>query len=162
MGVKLPWPHIGDPQLASLTSAVRAAVVFPVVFAFASQVIGQPQTALFAAFGCYAMLALADFSGRPAVRLLAYLALAIGGAVLVVLGTLCSRGVWLAAGAMAVTGFVILLAGVINGYFAAGGTAAILAFVLAVSIPVPVSVAGWRLRRTGWPARPAQPLPSPH
>jgi uncharacterized membrane protein YccC len=148
MGVKLPWPHIRDPQLASLTSAVRAAVVFPAVFAFASQVIGQPQTALFAAFGCYAMLALADFGGRPAVRLLAYLTLAIAGAVLVVLGTLCSHGVWLAAGAMAVTGFVILLAGVINGYFAAGGTAAILAFVLAVSVPAPLSVAGWRL--AGW------------
>jgi len=45
-------------------------------------VIGQPRTALLAAFGGYAILAPADFGGRPAVRLLAYLTLAIAGAVL--------------------------------------------------------------------------------
>ena len=44
--------------------------------------IGQPRTALLAAFGGYAIPAPADFGGRPAVRLLTYLTLAIAGAVL--------------------------------------------------------------------------------
>jgi len=45
-------------------------------------VIGQPRAALLATFGGYAILAPADCGGRPAVRLLAYLTLAIAGAVL--------------------------------------------------------------------------------
>jgi uncharacterized membrane protein YccC len=94
------------------------------------------------------MLVLADFSGPPRSRFLAYLGLALTGAVLVALGTMCSRNAWLAAGAMAVVGFVILFSGIFHGYFAAGGTAAILAFVLPVAIPAPPSAIGWRL--AGW------------
>ena len=36
----------------------------------------------------------------------------------------------------------------INGYFAAGGTAAVLVFVLSVTVPAPVSQIPWRL--AGW------------
>ena len=79
--------------------------------------------------------------------------------VLVSLGTACSGNAWLAAGAMAVVGFLILFSGVINGYFAAGGTAAVLVFVLSVTVPAPVSadrLAAGRLgpglgRRASWP-----------
>ena len=51
---------------------------------------------------------------------------------------------------MLVVGFAILLSGMINGYFAAGTTAAILAFVLSVAVPAPASaipdrLAGWAL-----------------
>ncbi|MDX6411846.1 MAG: hypothetical protein QOE91_1362, partial [Gaiellaceae bacterium] len=48
--------QIRDPGLASLRSAVRAAIVMPSVFAFADKVIGDPQVATFAAFGSFAML----------------------------------------------------------------------------------------------------------
>ena len=120
----------------------------PAVFAFASKVIGQPQTALFAAFGSFALLVLASFSGPARSRLAAYLTLGVAGAALVTLGTLCSGNAWLAAGAMAVVGFGILFSGFINGYFAAGGTAAILAFVLAVAVPAPASSIPDRLE--GW------------
>src|SRR5438132_1100070 len=75
-------------------------------------------------------------------------ALGSAGALLVVLGTLCSRNAWLAAGAMFVVGFVVLYAGVLGGYFAAGGTSAILAFVLPVTIPAPFSAVPARLE--GW------------
>ena len=148
--MKIPRPLIDDPGLVSLKSAARAAIVMPAVFAFADQVIAQPQTALFAAFGSFAMLVLASFSGPPRSRFTAYLSLGVSGVVLVTLGTACSGNAWLAAGAMAVVGFVILFSGVINGYFAAGGTAAGLVFVLAVSVPAPVSaipsrLAGWGL-----------------
>ncbi|MGO9143283.1 MAG: FUSC family protein, partial [Streptosporangiaceae bacterium] len=146
--MKLPRLAIADPGLSSLRIAARAAIVMPAVFAVASQLIRQPQTEAFAAFGAFAMLVLTDFSGPPVSRFTAYLSLALTGAVLVVAGTLCSANPWLAAAAMAVAGFVILFSGVINGYFAAGGTAAILAFVLSVAVPVPASAIPWRL--AGW------------
>ncbi len=146
--MRLRWPQIADPGLHSLKSAARAAIVMPAVFAIASQLIKEPQAAIFASFGAFAMLVLVDFSGPPKSRFLAYLSLAASGAVLVVIGSLCSRNAWLAAAAMAVVGFGILFSGVINGYFAAGGTAAVLAFILPVAIPAPVSAIPWRL--AGW------------
>ena len=147
---RLPRPLIADPGLASLKSAARAAIVMPAMFALASKVIGNPQTALFAAFGSFAMLVLASFSGPALSRLTAYLTLGVAGLGLVTLGTLCSGNAWLAAVVMAVVGFAILLSGMINGYFAAGTTAAILAFVLSVAVPAPASaipdrLAGWAL-----------------
>jgi signal transduction histidine kinase len=136
------------PDLAALKSAARAAIVIPAVFAFADKVIAQPQTSILAAFGSFAVLVLVEFGGPPRTRLLAYAGLAGAGAVLITLGTLCSRSPWLATGAMAVVGFVVLFAGVINGYFAAGATGAILTFVLPVTIPAPNSAILDRLE--GW------------
>ena len=146
--MKLPVPQIADPGRASLRVATRAAIVMPAVFALATQLIQQPQTSSFAAFGSFAMLVLVDFSGPPRSRFTAYLSLAVAGAVLVVVGTVCSQNPWLAAAAMAVVGFAILFSGVINGYFAAGGPAVILAFVLSVAVPAPLSAIPWRL--AGW------------
>ncbi|MDP9304510.1 MAG: FUSC family protein [Actinomycetota bacterium] len=138
----------------------------PAVFAFADKVIGNPQTALFAAFGSIAMLVLIEFTGPMRSRFVAYLALACVGAGNIVLGTFCSRNAWLAAGAMAVVGFAILFSGVINGYFAAAATPALLTFILPVTIPVsfsevPARLAGWGLAAAAaicahmllWPAR---------
>jgi uncharacterized membrane protein YccC len=80
--------------------------------------------------------------------LIAYLTLAGVGVVNITLGTLCSRNALLAAGAMGVIGFAILFSGVINGYFAAGGTSALLTFILAATIPAPNSALPQRLE--GW------------
>lgn len=159
--------RLSDSELASLKSAARAAIVMPAVFAFADKVIADPQTATFAAFGSIAMLVLVELTGPPRTRLVAYLALGLVGATFVVLGTLCSRNAWLAAGAMLVVGFVVLYLGVLGGYFAAAGTAAILAFVLPVTLPAPLSsiparLEGWGLAAGAaicavmllWPARP--------
>jgi uncharacterized membrane protein YccC len=132
-------------DLAACKSAARAAIVMPSVFALADKVIAQPQTSVFAAFGSFALLVLAEFTGPPRTRLLAYLGLAAVGAVYITLGTLCSRDPWLAAGAMVLVGFATLFAGVINGYFAAGSTAALLTFVLPVTLPVPNSAIPQRL-----------------
>jgi uncharacterized membrane protein YccC len=120
----------------------------PAVFAFADQVIGNPQTTIFAAFGSFAMLVLADFTGPFRSRFVAYGVLACVGGVNIVIGTLCSRNAWVAAVAMAVVGFAILFSGVINGYFAAAATAALLTFILPVSIPAPMSALPARLE--GW------------
>ncbi len=139
---------IHDPGLTSLRNAARAAVVMPAVFAIAERVIGDPALATFAAFGSFATLVLAEFTGPMRSRLVAYLALAGAGAADIVLGTLCSGNPWLAAGVMAPVAFAILFSGLINGYFAVAGTAAMLPFVLAVMIPAPLSALGPRLE--GW------------
>jgi hypothetical protein len=118
---RVPRFQFDDPQLASLKSAARAAIVMPAVFAVADKVIQDPQTALFAAFGSFAMLVLVDFTGPLQSRFVAYVALAFVGAGNIVVGALCSRNDWLATAAMAIVGFAILFSGVINGYFAGLG-----------------------------------------
>ncbi len=135
-------------DLAALKSAARAAIVMPAVFALADKVIQQPQTSLLAAFGSFAVLVFVEFGGPPLARLAAYLGLASAGAAFITLGTLCSRNEWLAGGAMAIVGFAALFSGVINGYFAAASTGAILTFVLPATIPAPNSAIPDRLE--GW------------
>ena len=163
--------RIRDPGLVSLHSAVRAAIVMPSVFAFADKVVGDLQVATFAAFGAFAMLVLVEFSGPTRSRLTAYVALAFAGAANITLGTLCSNEAWLAAAAMGVIGFTILYAGVINGYFAAATTSALLTFILASTVAAPASaiptrLEGWALAAAAviaaqmliWPVRPQAPL----
>jgi uncharacterized membrane protein YccC len=168
--------HISIPEgpvldRAALKSAARAAIVMPAVFAFADNVIAQPQTTIFSAFGSFAVLVLADFSGPWRSRLAAYLALAATGAVLISLGTLCSQSTVVATVVMALVGFAVLFAGVINGYTASGGFAALLTFIISVNIPAPLSavpdrLAGWGLAcavaitavMLVWPARPRAEL----
>jgi uncharacterized membrane protein YccC len=135
-------------DVAALKNAARAAIVMPAVFAFADEVIGQPQTSLFAAFGSFAMLVLVEFGGPWRTRLVAYLCLACVGVAFITLGTLCSRQAWLGASAMAVVGFATLFSGVISGYFAAAATGALLTFVLPVTITAPNSAIPDRLE--GW------------
>jgi uncharacterized membrane protein YccC len=138
------------PDVAALKSAARAAIVMPAVFAVADNVIGQPQTSIFAAFGSFALLVLTEFGGPPRTRLLAYLGLGCVGAMFITFGTLCSRSPWLGAGAMAIVGFATLFSGAFSGYFSAGATGAILTFVLPVTIPaansaIPDRLEGWGL-----------------
>ncbi len=142
--------HLGvhDPERTSLKNAARAAIVMPSVFAFTDNVIGQPQTTVFSAFGSFSMLVLADFEGPPRSRLKSYLALAGVGAALISLGTVCSRSPIAAAAVMAVVGFTILFSGLINRYLAAGSFAALLSLILAVNIPAPPSAIPDRLE--GW------------
>ena len=136
----------------ALESAARAAIVIAAVFAFADKVIGNQSTALFASFGSFALLVLAQFTGPLRTRLVAYLALGCVGAAFITLGTLCCRTPWLAAAAMAVVGFGTLFSGVFSGYFsaAAAAAAAILTFVLPATVPaadsaIPDRLAGWGL-----------------
>jgi hypothetical protein len=79
--------------------------------------------------------------------------------MLIVLGTLCSRNPRVAAAAMAVVGFAVLFCAVISGYYVAGGTAAMLTFVLPVNLPaspsvIPSRLEGWGLTASGMPPCP--------
>jgi uncharacterized membrane protein YccC len=161
------WLRAEDPGLLSLKAAARAAIVMPAVFAFTDNVVGQPQTTIFSAFGSFAILVMADFSGPPRARLASYLALAGTGAALISLGTLCSQSPIAAAAVMAVVGFVILFSGVINGSVAAGSFAALVSFIISVNVPaapsaIPDRLEGWLLASVAgisaamllWPPRP--------
>jgi uncharacterized membrane protein YccC len=165
--------RIEDPDRSSLKSAARAAIVMPAVFAFADNVVRQPQTTIFSAFGSFAILVLANFSGPPRARLVSYLTLAGTGVVLISLGTLCSRSPAAAAAVTAVVGFLILFSGVINRDLAAGSFAALLSFIISVNVPAPPSaipdrLEGWALASVVgiaaamllWPPRPRGELRS--
>src|SRR5271170_4270024 len=88
--------HAASLDRFVLKSALRAAIVVPLAFAFSLEVIGDKQVALFAAFGSMALLVFVDFGGSPRARLRAYLALLVVGALLIALGTLCSHTTWIA------------------------------------------------------------------
>ena len=144
----LRWLGQRDRGFAALRRAARAAIIMPAMFAVGDKVIGNPQVATFAAFGSFAMLLLVDFGGPMAERLQAQAALAVTGGVFVCLATLASRTAWLAAVAMAVAGFGVIVAGVVSSVLAGATTALLLAFILPVSLAAPASAVPGRL--AGW------------
>jgi len=156
-----------DPGGFALKGALRAAVVMPLAFAIGEVVLDNHQIGLFAAFGSISLLVLVDFGGSIRARLAGYAGLALAGAALIPLGTLCSHSTGLGAVAMFLVGFGILFAGVLNGYVAAAQSAAILVFVLPLMVPaeageIPARLAGWGIAAVlstaavllVWPQRP--------
>ncbi|HVW42167.1 MAG TPA: FUSC family protein [Amycolatopsis sp.] len=135
---------------ASAMRAVRATVVVPGLFALGQRVIGDPQLATFAAFGGFATLVMASFGGQWQHKLRAHLGLALAGSVLLVIGTAVSSSVLLASLITVPVAFVVLFGGVAGPNAAAGGTAALLAYVLPAASPgtadmIPARLAGWWL-----------------
>ncbi|HET9849306.1 MAG TPA: FUSC family protein [Candidatus Dormibacteraeota bacterium] len=139
-----------DPGFAALRRASRAAIVITVAFAFGELVLHEAQNIIFIVFGCFAMLVMSDFGGLRPQRARAYLTATVVGAVLVAAGTLVSPIPWLAATVMFVVALPIAFTRVFGGYFSAAQNGLLLSFVIAVSLPAPVSsiptrVAGWTL-----------------
>ena len=143
MSAILRW-RPSDPGHFALRLALRTALVVPVALLL-GQAVGDEQTALFAVFGAFSMLLFVDFGGPLAVRALAYGVLSVLSGVLIVIGTLCSNEPVLAAVVMLVVGFAILFSGVLNGYFAAAASGALLTFVLPAMVPGDASDIGARL-----------------
>jgi uncharacterized membrane protein YccC len=136
------------PDPAALKSAARTAIVMPLGFVLTTVVAGGEHAPVFAAFGSFALLVLVAFGGRTRSRLLAYLALAAVGGLLIALGTVVSEHRLLATATTAAVTFVIFFSGVVNGYLAAARNAAVLILVLPVMIPadpsaIPDRLAGW-------------------
>jgi uncharacterized membrane protein YccC len=163
--------RVRDADLSSLRRATRTAIVMPAMFALGMQVIGNPTTATFAAFGSIAMLLFADFGGTMRERLAAQASLVGAGCVLICVGTLASRNAWVAAAAMVVVGFLVLFAGVVSSVLAAASTSVLLSFILPLSLPgdagsIPERLAGWLLAGAAslvaisllWPAPVREPL----
>jgi uncharacterized membrane protein YccC len=138
------------PRRIALHRSVRTAIVNPATLAVTLLLIRNLQLATFAVFGCFALLVMADFGGRRPARAAAYTVATLAGTALIVVGTLVSSSAAAASVAMLVVAFAISFAGVFGGYVAAAQSALLLAFVLAVAIPGPVStiparIAGWLL-----------------
>ena len=159
--------HIRDREHLAIRGAIRATLVVPITLAICDLGLDSRQASVMGVFGAISFLVFADFSGPPGPRLRANLGLAAAGFVLIPLGTLCSRNGVLATAVMAAVVFVILFAGILSGYVAAGGSSAILLFVLAAMIPagpsaIPGRLTGWVLACVGsilaltylWPSRP--------
>ncbi|SFF78760.1 Uncharacterized membrane protein YccC [Actinacidiphila alni] len=167
----LTWLRTRDADLSALRRAARAAIVMPALFALGDKVIGNPTIATFASFGALSGLLFVDFSGAMAQRLAAQAGLVAAGAALVCVGTLASQKAWLAVVATLVVGFLVLFAGVVSSVLASASTALLVAFVLPVTLPAPVSqlpdrLAGWLLAGACtvfavgvlWPAPRREPL----
>ncbi|WP_066073237.1 FUSC family protein, partial [Frankia sp. EI5c] len=167
------WPRAWnpDPGYFSVTSAARVAIVAPALLAIVVMFVGNVRMSLFTWFSVIALLEFVDFEGPRRSRLNAYLTLAVAGAALIVVGTLCSGSLPLAVFMTAVVAFVIMFAGVLHPYVAVAGRSALLAFALSVMTPGPVSaiperLAGWCLGAAGsitaamflWPRRPPDRL----
>lgn len=168
------WLRRRDPGFIALRRAGRAAVVMPAVFAVAEVVIGSPVLATFAAFGSFATLLFADFTGPMRERLASQTALVLTGAALVCVGTLGSQHSWIAVPMTFVVAFGVLFAGVISLPLASASNALLLSFVLAVTLPgspsaAPDRVLGWLLAGGAsilaigllWPAPTKEPLRGP-
>ena len=130
--------------------AIRAMVCVCGLFAFTDKVLGNPQIATFAAFGSFATLVLASFAGTWRDKLLAHLALALTGSVLITIATIVSSTTWLVAIVTVPATFAVFFAGVTGPNAASGVTGALLAWVLpAASVGtismVPDRLIGWWL-----------------
>src|SRR5436189_6024553 len=90
-------PRARDPGHAALRRAARVTLVMPAAFAAGVLLVRDGQFSTFLAFGCFALLVLADFGGLRRPRAAAYLATTAVGTVLVVAGTLASATPWTAA-----------------------------------------------------------------
>jgi uncharacterized membrane protein YccC len=167
------WSWLGrhDPGYGALRRAGRTAIVMPLLFALGIGVFRNGDLATFSAFGSFAMLLFVDFNGSRWERVQSQLGLAVGGAVLVCLGTLASHPLWLAVVAMAVVAFVVLFVGSVSSVLASSGSAWLLAFILPVTLPgsiesIPARLAGWGLAAAAsvvaitflWPAPRREPL----
>jgi hypothetical protein len=130
--------------------AVRAMVVVCGLFAFTSKVVGNAQVATFAAFGGFATLVLASFAGTWRDKLLAHLALAIAGSVLLTIGTIVSSFTIVAAIVTVPVTFAVFFAGITGPNAASGVAGALLAYVLPAASAgtiamVPDRLIGWWL-----------------
>jgi len=130
--------------------ATRAAIIVPAAFALTFKGIADMQMALFAAFGGFATLVIADFGGTRKDKLVAHAGLAVAGSFALIIGTLVSGTAWLAAVVTIPVAFIIFFAGVIGPNAASGTTAAMFAYVLPVASvggasTIPSRLGGWWL-----------------
>ena len=135
---------------AAAMRAARATVVIPSLFAITYKVVGDPQMALFATFGGFATLVIANFGGSRRDKLTAHAGLAAAGCLALIIGTLVSGTTWLAAVVTVPVAFAIFFAGIGGPNAASGSTAAMFAYVLPVAsvgtaATIPSRLEGWLL-----------------
>jgi uncharacterized membrane protein YccC len=130
--------------------AVRAAVVVPALFAVAYKVIGDSQMTLFATFGGFATLVIANFGGTRRDKLVSHAGLAIAGSIVLIIGTAASHPTWLAVVVTIPVVFAVFFAGSAGPNAAAGVTPVLFAYVLPIAslggpATIPSRLEGWWL-----------------
>jgi len=141
------WPAWSAP---AALRALRAVLVIPPLFALCYEAFGNPQMALFAAFGGFANLVVASFGGSKRDKAIAHLGLALTGSVGLIIGTAINAIDWLAVLVTIPVTFGIFFAGVTGPNAASGVIAALFPYVLSVATPgtvsmIPDRLAGWWL-----------------
>jgi uncharacterized membrane protein YccC len=130
--------------------ALPAVLVIPAVFALTYKGFGNPQMALFAAFGGFANLIVASFGGTRRDKIVAHLGLAVAGGVALTIGTAVSGIEWLAVLVTIPVAFGIFFAGVAGPNAASGVNGALFGYLLPLGTPgtvgtIPDRLAGWWL-----------------
>ncbi|HTX82675.1 MAG TPA: FUSC family protein [Streptosporangiaceae bacterium] len=142
-----PWWQVSWSKAAALR-ALRATIVIPALFALTYKVIGDAQMTLFAVFGGFATLVVAQFGGTRRDKAIAHLGLALAGSLVIVIGTLVSGSSWLATVVTIPVAFAVYFAGSAGPNAASGVTACLFAYVLPVATTAPLSAVPSRLE--GW------------
>lgn len=144
------WARWAVPRwsVPAALRAVRSVVVVCGLFALTDKAIGNPQIATFAAFGGFATLVLSSFAGTWRDKLLAHLALALAGSVLLTIATIVSSSTVVAAIVTVPVTFAVFFAGVTGPNAASGVTGALLSYVLPAASAGTLSMVPDRL--LGW------------
>ena len=142
------WKPLWTRQAA--LRALRATIVIPGLFAICLKVIGDPQMTLFATFGGFATLVVANFAGTRKDKLAGHIGLALVGSLALIIGTLVSGTAWIAAVVTVPVTFTIFFAGITGPNAASGTVAAMFAYVLPVvsaggAADLPSRLEGWWL-----------------
>ena len=126
---------MSDPDHQLLHRGLRTAIGQFSLMLFGYFVVDNLTYTLFAAFGAFSVLGLAELGGRRRARPRAYAGLAVASAVGIAAGTLASENVVAGAAVMLVGVFALQFATVFGGYVAATEPAVLLAFVLGLMVP---------------------------
>lgn len=141
------------PQWAA-RRAVRAAILVPGTFAISFLLLRDPTAALFSAFGSTTLLLYVDFGGPIRPRVQSQLALIVGTAALLCIGTLAQQNIWVATGVTLVVTFGILFFGIASSVLANAQASLLISFLLPLTLPGPLDalpdrLLGWGLASLG-------------
>lgn len=136
---------MSDPLLAR---GIRVAIVLPVVLLVLDKVLHLGPASLLGVFAVTGLLIMGDFGGPPLQRAVTFLAVSLGGCLMLVLGALAGLHEVTAVLGSAIAGFVLLLAGVYRGQFGKAGIPLLLPFLSEAANPlaletVRVSLVAW-------------------
>jgi hypothetical protein len=137
-------------RVAALAKAARAAVLLPTLFALLTLLLHNPQAAGFSVFGTFAHLVMTNYAEAQRQRILQSLTVTLAGAAMIAWGTAVSTHLLLAVLSASIVAFATRAAAHSIGLLASIHTVVLLAFMLAVTAPAPLThilprLAGWLL-----------------
>ncbi|MFE0346831.1 FUSC family protein [Streptomyces griseoluteus] len=133
--------------------------------------LGRPDIAVFAAFGSLVLTLFVDFGGPMRERIAGQAALILATTVMICLGTLAGRTLWLTGAVTFVIAFCVLFSGIVSSALAGATTSLLFAYILPVTLggppdAIPGHTIGWALGGVAsmiavtlmWPVPASEPL----